>query len=84
MHDAENGFVATVAEMPDAIAVADRASDLDREFWAAIKASVLARHELGVEVPRPARAIRQPDGPMHWTLASSGQVTSSYSAIAFA
>jgi predicted RNase H-like HicB family nuclease len=50
-HDDDNGFVARVRELPDAIATAPTADELDREFWVAVRASIAARLEFGLSVP---------------------------------
>lgn len=49
--DEENGYVARVQELPDAIATADDPKDLERELWAAIRASIAARREFNEPIP---------------------------------
>lgn len=49
--DEENGFVARVRELPDAVVAADTAAELEKEFWPAIRASIAARLEFGLQVP---------------------------------
>lgn len=51
--DEDNGFVATVDEMPDAIGTGATAKELEHDFWQAMRASIAARLALGEPIPCP-------------------------------
>lgn len=51
--DEDNGFVATVDEMPDAIGTGATAKELEHDFWQSMRASIAARLELGEPIPSP-------------------------------
>lgn len=59
-HDADNGFVARVAEMPDAIATGDTPEELEADFWESLRASLEARTALGDPIPRPPYRVFTP------------------------
>ncbi|MEP6832951.1 MAG: hypothetical protein ABJB74_06130 [Gemmatimonas sp.] len=56
--DDENGLVAMVEELPDAIATGNTPEELERDFWQSLAESIRARLALGDEVPRPVRATK--------------------------